>query len=232
MTSHLDKSTLLVLAQINNEKSRAFGEVSLPQTILSDMHQSNQIGQVIGEKYSNQSITSMAYMNIGGALYVAKNYATSIDFLEQHFNAVNLTNKLEFLRTLMLNYSYVRNWDQFAHTQKRISNLIEKNSLEKLSLMASVQDSIARSLVTFGKYQQAFDILDNSTHLKTTHFFQSQLMRTRITALLHMRTSGINVDKSEFNHYYTLIKHKSYTGFTRHQQIVDHAAQKFARLTS
>ncbi|MEN8253741.1 MAG: hypothetical protein ABFQ62_05210 [Patescibacteria group bacterium] len=88
LSTDLNQKNLTILGNINNEKSRAFGEISSPERVMSDMFKSNKIGKFIGEKYNNRAMKSMTYMNIGGGLYVAKQYNSSIDFLEHHFRFV------------------------------------------------------------------------------------------------------------------------------------------------
>lgn len=227
LASNLDNQSLKILAQINNEKSRVCGEISQPEKIMSDMYQSNKIGKFVGEKFDDIAIKSMAYMNIGGGLYVAKQYKSSVDFLEHHFRLVDEKTQIEFLRTLMLDYSYLNDYQNFLEIRKRVSDLSDTKSLQKLDIFGSLQDSIARSLMIFGKYGEALKILNDSEQVDTTIHFRSQLMRTRLLTLYKIHVKSLKVDRNEFHFYYSLIKDKKYTPFSRHQKLADVLARKF-----
>lgn len=106
------------MALIYNEKSRAIGEITSPKEALVGMDTLNKKSIAIGEELRDQEILDMAYMNVGGAYYVGKNWKYSADFLETSYRKVSIPTKIEFLRTLLLD-STNPIWEWFSRDLRR-----------------------------------------------------------------------------------------------------------------
>jgi hypothetical protein len=207
-----------ILARIYNEKSRAIGEITSPGKVLISMDTLNKKSIEIGEEFHDHQILDMAYMNVGGANYVAKNWKYSADFLEANYKKVGTTSKIEFLRTLLLDYAYQNNYISFKKTLKRATDYIDNYDYNNPDELASLMESLARSLALFGLIRESRKILGETEKLDISPFSRSQILRCTIFIFSCESILGVKVDRDRLKDVIKQAQGNKFLPYERHRR--------------
>jgi len=205
-----------ILGKIYNEKSRAFGETSSPQKVLSLMNVLNKRAIELGEETKDREILDMAYMNVGGAYYVAKRWKDSSMFLESRFKKVSAKTQLEFVRTLLLDYAYQKDYSKFKETLGKAIKIIDKDNGNNHAILASIYEAIARSLSIFGFTKEARRILEEATKLSLDPFYSSQILRGYIFTFYSEKIRNRKTDYDKLNSVIKTSKEEKFIPYKRH----------------
>lgn len=219
----------IIYAKLLNQKARAYGLILPPNSVLDFMQPLNNLSLQIGLKTKNREILDMAYMNIGGGFYVGAKWRSSAQFLESKLDQVNNCIRLEFFRTLLLDYSHLKDRKSFKATLVRANRLLD--SLLKLdafdqNLFASYLEAYARSLSIFGYTQDARKILSSADSLTPSPFFASQIIRGKIANLYRQNKTGKKIDLAEMSSLLKAASQQKFSPFKRHQKQIGLIAQK------
>jgi len=223
----LNKETKTILGKVYNEKSRAYGLICQPNVILNHMSDLNNKAIFLGKEIHNQEILDMAYMNVGGANYVAKNWRFSSEFLENKYNIVGKANKLEFLRTLLLDYAYLNDFNSFKRIYKKTVKFLAANVNLQLDNLISLYEALARSLSIFGFIKEARKILDEARKLDSGPFYQSQLIRGMATTFYYEAKKGKKIDQDQLFDMSKEIFNHLYDPYKRHKQQIKNILKIF-----
>src|SRR3989344_6060945 len=101
-------------------------------------------------------------------------------FLESRFKKVSAKTQLEFVRTLLLDYAYQKDYSKFKETLGKAIKIIDKDNGNNHAILASIYEAIARSLSIFGFTKEARRILEEATKLSLDPFY-SEKIRNRKT---------------------------------------------------
>lgn len=214
---YLQSQDKKILGKIYNEKSRAFGETSSPQKVLSLMNVLNKRAIEFGEETKDQEILDMAYMNVGGAYYVAKRWKDSSMFLESRFKKVSAKTQLEFIRTLLLDYAYQKDYSRFKETLGKTIKIIDKDSSNSQAILASIYEAIARSLSIFGFTKDARRILEEAEKLSLDPFYSSQILRGYIFTFYSEKIRNRKTDYDKLNSIIKTAKGEKFIPYRRHR---------------
>lgn len=156
-----------------------------------------------------------------GGFYVGAKWQASADFLESKLNRVDKSTRVEFLRTLLLNYAHLGNLKNFRITVKKADALL--GSLDKLDLLdsdniVSLLEALARSFSIFGLTKDATKVFSLADNFSSSPFYQSQILRGKIFNLYQEQISGINIDRDEFKNLLNASQDAKYAPFLRHQK--------------
>ncbi len=210
-----------ILAKIYNEKSRAFGETSSPHRVLGLMGGLNELAIEFGKEVNDQEILDMAYMNVGGAYYVAKRWKDSSMFLESKFKKVKIQTKLEFMRTLLLDYAHQKDYSKFKETLGRTVKVMNNYKNDNQAILASIYEAIARSLSIFGFVKEARNILDEAKKLNLDPFYSSQILRGYIFTFYTQINRNIKVDNDRLSAVFKESKNIKFTPYERHRNQIE-----------
>ena len=214
--TYLQSQDKKILGKIYNEKSRAFGETSSPQKVLSLMDVLNKRAVELGEETRDQEILDMAYMNIGGAYYVAKRWKDSSIFLESMFKKVGVKTQLEFVRTLLLDYAYQKDYSRFKETLGRTIKIIDKGNSNS-HVLASIYEAIARSLSISGFTKEARKILGETEKLSLDPFYSSQILRGYVFTFYSEKTRNVKINHDKLNSVIKISKGEKFIPYRRHR---------------
>lgn len=214
--SYLYSQDKKILGKIYNEKSRAFGETSSPQKVLSLMNVLNKRAIELGEETKDRETLDMAYMNVGGAYYVAKRWKDSSMFLESRFKKVSTKTQLEFVRTLLLDYAYQKDYIRFKEILGKAIKIIDKDSGNNHSVVASICEAIARSLAIFGFTREARRILEEAEKLSSDPFHSSQILRGYIFTFYSEKIKNKRIDYDKLNSIIKTSKEEKFVPYKRH----------------
>lgn len=212
-----DKQTL---ALIYNEKSRAFGETASSGEVLDFMNALNQKAVEIGEEIKDRGILDMAYMNMGGAYYVAKKWIDSSTFLESKLKKVSNETKIEFLRTMLLDYAYQQDYQSFKKYLRVAIKLVDKQNNNK-PIIASLYEAIARSFAIFGLTKEARKILEAAGALYLDPFYESQVIRGYIFTFLSDKKLNRNIDHDRLDQIIERSRDKKFLPYKRHRNQIE-----------
>lgn len=210
-----------VTGMIYNEASRAFGEISPSQTVLSLMSRLNKKAIQIGESFNDREILDMAYMNVGGAYYVAKRWKDSSMFLESKFKKVNDQTKLEFMRTLLLDYAYQRDYSKFKEALGRTIRVMNSYKNDNQTVLASIYEAIARSLSIFGFIKEARNILEEAEKISLDPFYSSQILRGYIFTFYAEKRRNVKVDNDRLNAVVEASRKTKFAPYKRHRNQIE-----------
>lgn len=160
----------------------------------------------------------MAYMNVGGAYYVAKNWRTSTDFLESKYKIVSKGTKLEFLRTLILNYAYQNDYENFKRIFKRSIELLDSANELGVDNIASLMEAVSRSLSIFGFIKEARQILMEAKTLNVKPFYQSQIIRGQVLSFYYGAKRGKKINRDYLVSFAKEAFQERYHPYKRHKQ--------------
>ena len=223
-----------VFARALNERSRAWGEIASPKEVLSLILPDAERAINLGKKAKDQDVLAMAYMNIGGAEYVAKNWQRSANYLEKTFREVDADTQIEFLRTLALNYAFLGKKARFKQVRKEAIKRIERKKFSNVFNVVSLLEALGRGLAVLNSPKEAFSTLDEAEKLclkaererGDAPFFESQIIRGKIFSLLH----SPKIDKDRF----IVLAKRGLGGkfriYKRHQQQIKDSLQKLGIL--
>lgn len=214
--SYLQNQDKEILGKIYNEKSRAFGETSSPQKVLSLMNALNKRAIEFGEETKDREILDMAYMNVGGAYYVAKRWKDSSMFLESRFRKVSAKTQLEFVRTLLLDYAYQKDYTRFKETLGKAIKIIDKDNGNNQAILASIYEAISRSLSVFGFIKEARRILEEARKLSLDPFYSSQILRGYIFTFYSEKIRNRKTDYDKLNSAIKTSKEERFIPYRRH----------------
>lgn len=215
--SYLQSRDKKILGKIYNEKSRAFGETASPQRVLSLMGELNKKAIMFGEETNDREILDMAYMNVGGAYYVARRWRDSSLFLESRFKKVSRKTQLEFARTLLLDYAYQKDYSRFKETLGKTIKIMYKDSGSSHVILASIYEAIARSLSIFGFTKEARNILEEVEKLNLDPFYSSQILRGYIFTFYSEKIRNIKIDHYKLNSVIERSKEEKFAPYGRHR---------------
>jgi hypothetical protein len=219
--SYLQNEDKKILGKIYNEKSRAFGETSSPQKVFSLMNALNKRAVEFGEEANDREILDMAYMNVGGAYYVAKGWRDSSMFLESKFKKVSAKTQLEFVRTLLLDYAYQKDYSRFKEALGKTIKIIDKDSNNKHGILASIYEAIARSLAIFGFTKEARKILEKAEKLNLDPFYESQILRGYIFTFCFEKSLSKAVDYDQLNIIQKRSQEEKFVPYKRHRSQIE-----------
>lgn len=215
-----------ILGMIYNERSRAFGETSSPQRVLRLMTNLNEKAIELGEEIKDTEILDMAYMNVGGAHYVAKRWKDSSTFLESKLEKVKNQTKLEFMRTLLLDYAYLKDYSRFRDTLSKTIRVIDKYSSNDSTLLASIYEATARSFSIFGFNKEAIKILEEAEKLSSEPFYSSQIIRGYIFTFYSQKKRGGKVDTDRLNFIIETSRKERFAPYKRHRNQIEKMVKK------
>jgi hypothetical protein len=109
----------IAFLQLFNERARAWGEIAIPTKIEKLMLHDTKRALAIGFEKNNSNLINMGHMNIGGAYYVAKKWRESAEYLDNAFRQVDINTQIEFLRTMILDYAYLKDRNSFKNIRKK-----------------------------------------------------------------------------------------------------------------
>jgi len=193
------------LLPILNEKVRSIGLLSKADVALTLSKETALKAIDISEEFGNQIDREFALMNLGGVLYVGKSNQESQDFLSIHYKNVSDQMKPQFIRTMLLNSSIIGNKARFFGLQKTSEKLF--NKISDINSKVSLLEATARGLCILGHDVEAIDYLDQASdfYSSSSPFYQSQLLRGKMTLLTEQQKRGKLVDldraKEILGHY-------------------------------
>lgn len=197
---------------------RAIGEITVPGKVLIGMDTLNKKSIEIGEELHDHQILDMAYMNVGGANYVAKNWKYSADFLEVNYKKVGTTSKIEFLRTLLLDYAYQNDYISFKKALKRAMGYIENYDYNNPDELASLMEALARSFALFGLIKESRKIIEETEKLDISPFYRSQILRCRIFIFSCETILGFKIDRDRLKDVIKQTQENKFFPYERHRQ--------------
>lgn len=180
----------------------------------------------IGKDLKDQEVLNMAYMNVGGAYYVAKKWKYSADFLENNYQNVSRDTQIEFLRTLLLNYSYQNDSYNFKKAVLKSFKVLDNNQNYSLNNIASLSEALARSLAAFGYIKDARKILTETRKFNIQPFYKSQILRGYISTFLYEANRGKKIDKKEVTQFAKIASQGEYKPYKRHRQQIKSILKK------
>lgn len=217
------------LARLYNEKARAFGLISSPKTIISYISPLNDRAMALGQETKDRSVLMMTYMNIGGGIYVAADYSNSASFLESKIGDVDKNTRVEFLRTLLLDYAHIGNYSKFKQTVGLANGELDQlGSLGILdqNIYVSLIEALSRSFAIFGFIKDAQKILKEARVFRPNPFYESQLLRCKIFLLFCAIKKGDTACRGEFKFALHQASSRKFLPFKRHRQQVYAMAHK------
>lgn len=210
----LEKSNINL--NLDLELIRSYGEIETENSIylLTNDYNGKLIEEAITTKDSY--FIEMAYMNLGGCLYVANRWRESADFLELNYSRIGLKTKLEFTRTLLLNYALLSDKKKYNITARNALRLLDRSDSIYLNEISSLVEALARSFCLFGFIREARNLLKQVKVTEINPFFQSQLLRCRAMILLREYKKHKRVDKSELEFLQESTHSPLYSTYKRH----------------
>lgn len=222
-----EKNYLTTLTLV--EEARAYGEtLSNPYACLQ-MNKINLRTTLLLNESKDQEINDMVHMNVGGLLYLQTKWNSSISYLTRHYSRLQQHNKLDFLRTLILNYTFSNDFTNFKRTLIQSTSLIEKcinsRSRDTDSKIASFLEATARSLTMFGYIKDAKKILDSAIKMDIPPFFKSQIHRCYFFNAFYDYYQNNKIDKEYLKDSYSKFSHR-FSAYSRHIKQVKRILKK------
>lgn len=222
---------LTILTTLLLEKGRAMGEIYPPELLESVMMPIGIRALNYARQLKNQSMLEMAYMNIGGCMYVSNKWQDSNQYLNTKLNKVGDNMRLEFYRTILLNLAYVNDILGFKKILKKSFSLLDKMSLKSNNVIGSYFEAIARAFCIFGNIAEAKVYLSNAARLNLDPFYRSQIIRCKAVLLQKESEQSNKINHDIYDELASQIINPIYTQYTRHQYqirlILDKISNKF-----
>jgi hypothetical protein len=211
----LYKKHKIFLAKIYNEKSRAYGLMLRPEEVLNYMLPLNKVSINIGNELKNYNVKNMATMNIAGAYYVGKKYDKSAQFIDLHIKKVDAKTQLELIRTLLLNYAYLKKENEFNKSLILADKIMSK--FDKNDDVASLLEAMVRGYAILGKFNSSEKLLTELINITMSPFFYSQSIRGELALLYYKQKAGLHIDSERIKIIKKEQHNQSIQVFSRHQ---------------
>jgi len=207
------------VAKILSERARAFIHTESRYTIASKITNISTLVLDLNKDLKDISISNMAHGNYAGIFYVSKQHKKSSEYLEYAMDKVEPDAQVEYLRTLLADYGQLRDKENFRRTVKKAERVLSKydTSLNK-NYVASMFEASARALTVFGETDGARKILNQIKFDKIEPFFESQVVRGRMSAVYYDWKYNKKVDIDELESIYSLSSEDRFQPFDRHQK--------------
>ncbi len=216
-TSQMHKISL----SLSLELVRAYGETQGAGQ-MGRLTKLNNYCINLAQKLRDQKILDMAYMNKGGCLYVAKQWKSSADFLERYYPKVGDLTKIEFLRTLLLNYIFLKDIFLVKATLKRIFILMDRINYDNNNEIASLIEAISRSFLYLGLLKEARTILELVKVNGLDPFFQSQILRCKAIMIWKEYQAKKTVDLDKLYKIQSEMNSSRLTHYIRHKKQINY----------
>lgn len=200
-----------------NEKARLYGETAFQKQTIGQIKKLNEQSFELAKDIKQQHVLEMAYVTYGGALYLEEKWKESSEFLELHYRSVSKHTKMEFLRTLLLDYAHLQNEQQFKVTFKKAIYMLEKYGDTKNDFIASLLESIIRSLTILDLTNEARTFFPFVNAFEVSPFYKAQLMRGKAYVLHHEAKQKKKFDKYEFLTHTSDIFTEKFAPYERHR---------------
>lgn len=209
----------LFVAKILSERARSFIHTESRYTIASKITDISTLTLELNKDLKNIDIANMAHGNYAGIFYVSKQHKKSSEYLEYALDKVEPDAQVEYLRTLLADYGQLRDYENFKRTVKRAESILSKydSSLNK-NYVASMFEASARALSLFGETDGARKILNQITFDKMEPFFESQIVRGKMSAVYYDWKYNNKVNMDELEEIYSLSNENRFKSFNRHQK--------------
>lgn len=221
----LGKEYKQILANLYNQRARTYGYIANKNNALVLMSSLNQKALALGEEIGDTTITGMAHINVGGSHYLAHNWKFSSQYLAGNIYKVNTKTRLEFLRTLLLDYAYVNDYQNFRYSIKRVFKLLEYEDSFDSDTYLSVLEATSRGLSMFGLTKAARSLLNETDNVVGSDFYKSQVIRGKAMTYYYDVIKGRKVDKDEIIKLHSLSCEPRYAVYKRHQQQIKKVLQ-------
>ena len=169
---------------------------------------------------------------LGGGIYVSGDYTASASFLESKIGTVDKNTRIEFLRTLLLDYAYIHDCTGFKQTVRLANQILDSWSLSDYALdhnhIVSLIEALARSFAVFGFIKDARKILKEADVFTPNPFYESQLLRCKIFLLFCELKKGNDICRGDFQIALQQASSKKFLPFKRHKAQIQILADKFA----
>lgn len=217
MTPRIQNANLSLFAKILNEKVRCLIFVEKPSTILTKVWSDAGMALRSGYQVHDSDIISMAHGNIGGSLYVAQRLSESAGYLEQSFSKVDRATKVEYVRTLLNDYAFLKDVAHFRETYKKAEKILKEKEKYNRSHIASIHEAVSRSLALMGDVRAAKNFLEQVDVSKLETFYQSELIRGKVFVRYQGFLRNMRVDKDEIEHLFNESQKSKFLSFKRHR---------------
>lgn len=218
-----------IYAIVYNEEARAHGLTLLPSQVLKKMIPLIITAHQIGLETKNKNILNMNYMNMGGGLYVAKQWQKSAFYLEKHMNEADAETRIEFIRTLLLDYAYLNNRNKYRWILNKAENILSQNSALDFNNLASLVEAMARSQTMFGYHKEADKLLAEFENRELSPFFESQIVRGKIATEYYKMKHNKKVDIDKIRELNTQANQEKFKPFKRHKQQIKNYVKSIVR---
>ncbi len=225
-TPKIQKINNSLYGKILNEEVRCLGYIEKPETVYLKIKERANTALLIGKELNDIDITSMAHMNIGGCLYVAKRTEESASYLKKTFNQVDAYTKVEYIRTQLINYALLRNESLYKEAYKKADTILGKKEKYNKSHIASIYEAISRSLALTGKFRDANKFLGKINSSTLEIFYQSELLRGKMFVRYKEFSRNGKVDRDEVEKLFVESKQKKFDPFQRHRDQIATMHQK------
>lgn len=203
-----------------SERARLHGETSHTLKTIRHIKYLNEMCFEMGEKTSKKGVLDMSYVTYGGAYYLENDWNQSAQFLESKYPLVQNETKIEFLRTLLLNYAYLNDKTKFHQIFKKAVRVLEQHADVKNDFIASLLESMIRSLSVLRRTKEARKLSKYADFFEVSPFYRAQLLRGKAYLLAHEALSTKKPDRDEFREQTSDIFTDTYSAYQRHRKQV------------
>ncbi len=225
-TPKIQQTNKSLFAKILNEKVRCLHYTEKPNTILAKSQQMNDVALKIGYETKDSDIISLSHALIGGCFYIAKRLKESAGYLEKTFPIVNEKIKVEYIRTLLYNYSSLHDFDSFKGVYKKAEKILSEREKYNKNDIASMHEAISRSLAIMGEFGAAKKFLRFVDTSNIHVYYQSQIVRGKMFICYQEHLKNKNVDRDEIKQIFHESKHGAFSAFSRHRSQIANMYQQ------
>lgn len=225
-TPKIQKVNILLLAKILNEKVRCLINIEKPNTILREVGATKEIALQIAHETKEPDVISVSHAHIGGCFYVAQRLKESASYLEKTFPLVDACTKVEYVRTLLYNYSSLHDFDSYKEVYKKAEKILSEKEKYNKNDIASIYEAISRALAIMGNIVAAKNFLKYVDVSNLDVFYQSQMIRGKMFACYQGFLKNRKVDKDEIKQLFHESKYRDFYDFKRHRSQVTRMYQE------
>lgn len=226
LAPNIRKANNSLYAKILNEEVRCLGYIEKSETLYLKIQKMTDTALQIGKELNDSDITSMAHMNIGGCLYVAQRVEESTNYLERTFDIVNNDTKVEYIRTLLINYALLRNISGYKETYKKADKILSEKDKYNQSHIGSIYEATCRSLALTGKFTEANKILNTINTSNLESFYQSEVLRGKMFVSYQEFVQKGKTDKDQATDIFRNSRQPKFDSFQRHRDQISKMYQK------
>ncbi|MBI4009372.1 hypothetical protein HY357_04000 [Candidatus Roizmanbacteria bacterium] len=217
LSPSIKKANISLLSKVLNEKVRCLIFTEKPENFISRVKDINNFTLQVGLNMKDLDIISMSHGNIGGSYYVAGKLRDSAGYLEKTFHLVDKSTRVEYIRTLLNNYSFLGDRSSYRKIYLNAEKILLKQNIYNTSHVASIYEALARSSALIGNIKHAKNLLNGIDMSKIETFYQSEINRGKMFVCYQAFLKNKNIDFDEVEHLLKESQQSKFLLFKRHQ---------------